>query len=230
MTGHSQCSFQVLDGEVCAGIDPMVVPVETTDGRSTAIPFQRYCRHPSASSRVTKKGKLAMSQQVQYFDHSGRALSRREAFEADGRTIRDGVHLRVPHQLADHAVRFTDARQHRPGWRTIADNDPGRAVRDAAYQEYEERITSAWKSKAMRDAERVCPDCHGDGTDANGEDCEMCAGLGEIYVDEPQGERVRPVTADRRTVDQMSHDHQQRMLDEYLAYEKRLTTAWHSKG
>jgi hypothetical protein len=33
MTGHSTCSFQVLDGEVAAGVDPMVVPVETAAGQ-----------------------------------------------------------------------------------------------------------------------------------------------------------------------------------------------------
>jgi hypothetical protein len=33
MTGHSTSSFQVLDGEVCAGLDPMVVLLEAADGQ-----------------------------------------------------------------------------------------------------------------------------------------------------------------------------------------------------
>lgn len=32
-TNKQTAAFQVLDGEVAAGIDPMVVPVETTDGQ-----------------------------------------------------------------------------------------------------------------------------------------------------------------------------------------------------
>lgn len=32
-TSKQTAAFQVLDGEVAAGIDPMVVPVETSDGQ-----------------------------------------------------------------------------------------------------------------------------------------------------------------------------------------------------
>jgi hypothetical protein len=39
--------------------------------------------------------------QLQYFDRSGRQLSKREALEADGSTLRDGVSLRVHTTLRD---------------------------------------------------------------------------------------------------------------------------------
>jgi hypothetical protein len=159
---------------------------------------------------------------IQYFDRTGRALSKREAFEADGSTLRDGVHLRVPSHLADHAVRFTDLGSgNRPGWRT-ADSDLGRAARDAAARDHERRLNDSWKSKAQRDAEKLCPDCNGDG-DIDGEDCETCLGTGEIDTDDADNgasPRVRPVTADAVA------NHQQNMARVYDQIASDLSQQW----
>jgi hypothetical protein len=110
---------------------------------------------------------------IQYFDRSGRPLSKRDACEADGKTLRDGISMRIPAHLADHAPRFSDARAfwdsnkasllvvdarriggsegNKPGFRVL-DNDLGRAEREAAYREHEAYLRDAWRNPPPRDA------------------------------------------------------------------------------
>jgi hypothetical protein len=189
---------------------------------------------------------------AQYFDRrTGRELSEREALR-DG-VLRDGVSLRVRMHATDSARTFWDANRdslvvtdadatassgNRPGWR-LADTDFGRAARDAAYKDYEAHTTSAWKSKAQRDADTVCPDCNGDG-DIDGEDCERCDGSGELDDDDDNGDNGKRLPLgedDRRTVTvdamsavndvhAMSAAHQQNMQRLYDAEARALSEKW----
>ena len=112
---------------------------------------------------------------MHYFEHrTGRAVSRREAFEADGRTLRDGISIRVRMSATDAAPRFADGRSfwdaHRdslvvvdprrvgggtqgsaPGYR-VFDSDVGREERAAAYAEHEAYLRDAWRNPPPRDA------------------------------------------------------------------------------
>jgi hypothetical protein len=108
-----------------------------------------------------------MPSQVQFFDRSGRALSRREAFEADGKTMRDGVSMRVPFRDSVHRGTVRDARafwdQHRDellitdaraiggasgsrlGFR-VSDSPINRQAIADAYAAYRRDIESAWRN------------------------------------------------------------------------------------
>jgi hypothetical protein len=189
-----------------------------------------------------------MPQGHKYFDRSGRELTEREALH-DGQYLKNGVSLRVHMNATDSARSFWDAHRdslvvtdadatassgNRPGWR-IADSDFGRAARDAAYADYERRLTSSYK---LRD-EGECPDCEGTGTGIGGEDCERCEGSGELpddgddnnngNGDKPQGKKARPVTADRHTVNDVhavSAAHQRAMDALYRQISADVSQQW----
>ena len=92
-----------------------------------------------------------------------------DAFDENG-LLRDGHKTRVPltmrdamtplqREIATKRARVTDGNGNcdefafsRPGWRILADasvND-ARAAREAAYQEYVDYITNAWRTKPPR--------------------------------------------------------------------------------
>lgn len=176
---------------------------------------------------------------IQYFDRTGRALSKREAFEADGKTMRDGVHCRVPAHLADHAPRFSDGRSfwdahrdsllvvdarriggsegNKPGYRVL-DNNLGRQAIADAYQQYEDELTSAWRDPPGLVDAKPPSDPDEDEDEENEDDDD----------ERPQGKRVRPVTADRHTVDvdAMSANHRHDMQRLYDAHARELGEAW----
>jgi hypothetical protein len=110
---------------------------------------------------------------IQYFDRSGRELSRREALAADGRTMRDGVSMRVPFRDAAHRGTVGDARSfwdanrdsllvvdarriggvegNRPGYR-VFDDDRGRQAIADARAEYIFDLENSWRNPPPRDA------------------------------------------------------------------------------
>lgn len=199
---------------------------------------------------------------IQYFDRSGRALSRREAFEADGKTIRDGVRCRVPHQLADHAMRdapphfawdahrasasLTDGRRivqgNSPGFRILADDDAGRKAVADARSAYVWDLENAWRNPPPRDAvgdakkkadppvtgRSRCPECDGSGV-VHGKYCQGCGGDGWVDDDNNGGNGKRPQldpASDRRSINQIAHDHAVAMEQVYSARNRETSEAW----
>jgi hypothetical protein len=154
---------------------------------------------------------------IQYFDRSGRPLSKREACEADGKTLRDGVSMRIPAHLADHAPRFSDGRSFwdahrdsllvvdaqrvggasgcRPGFR-VFDSDVGRAEREAAYAEADAYRRDAWRNPP-RDAFGAYPYTAA----AEGSACTVDGRPGRL-VREGGVLVCHPISADARTIDE----------------------------
>jgi hypothetical protein len=105
---------------------------------------------------------------MHYFEYrTGRAVSRREAFEADGKTLRDGISIRVRMSAKDSVPRGADGRSfwdahraellivdprrvggvegNRPGFR-VSDSPINRQAVLDAYQQYEAELTSAYRN------------------------------------------------------------------------------------
>jgi hypothetical protein len=219
---------------------------------------------------------------IQYFDRTGRPLSKREACEADGKTLRDGISMRIPAHLADHAPRFADARAFwdannlrvtdaraiggvegcKPGFR-VSDSPINRQAIADAYADFEWYLNNAYRDAAPAgsypfrqssegspcsvdgrpgtlvkvgnslvcrptgsDARtldaRTCPTCEGTGEDDDGDDCETCGGSGRVA----NGDNGETATSDRRTVDQIAHDHSVAMERVYAARNRETSEAW----
>jgi hypothetical protein len=178
-----------------------------------------------------------------------------DAYDERG-VLKDGQRLRIPMYAMDSMdpvqravaqLAITDGQGdtvglHRPGFR-IAAADAPLLARDAAYSDYERELTTAWRgnrSRADAAAERTCPDCDGSGLGKYGDTCKTCSGTGTVPADyeesaeeaernaethhEGLGRNRRRV--DHRTIEQMMHDHQNKMTDVYDKLDHELSETW----
>jgi hypothetical protein len=146
----------------------------------------------------------------------------------------------------------------KPGFRVL-DNDYGRADKASALREHEQFLRDAWQGNRDAEVEEEdadgdrteCPDCAGSGYDQNGKTCRRCQGTGEVPDadnGDEEAERVadavrrrrrppdddddgRPPfgSQDRRTVDQIAHDHRMRMEGIYQDHAQWLSEQWKTK-
>jgi hypothetical protein len=158
----------------------------------------------------------------------------------DGRTAR--------HSMRD-ASRVIDAGLHRPGYRVTNDA----ALRDAKQQArdaYERDLQNAWRDGGSEGAEgSVCtvrndsyPGYTGSAGHIRNGVCTPDALQGDarrkVTQRDPQGREAgtleeeedvtdaRPPVRDSRTLDQIRHDHQQRMSGIYGAYDASIREQW----
>jgi hypothetical protein len=155
-------------------------------------------------------------------------ISEADALDPRGH-IKDGIMVKVPAMMRDSdPTRFTDFSGNpwsasRPGFR-VRVGDNRKAQRDAL-AEYERELTNRWR---CGDQERACEACDGTGEDGSGNDCPVCNGEGFIpaaYERSPDEAVRHSQTAhegldrrsnDSRSLNQMMHDHRQRMARLYL--------------
>ena len=124
----------------------------------------------------------------------------------------------------------------RPGYRLRTDSDGARQRLADAYDRAERVQNHSYK---LHDGESLCPDCSGLGEDADGFPCETCHGSGVMpAVEDDKGKDKRGTpkhfgsgnhSTDRRTLDQMTHDHQTNMAKLRAQHDFELSQQWRGK-
>ena len=123
----------------------------------------------------------------------------------------------------------------RPGYRLRTDDGARQRLADA-YDRAERVQNYSYK---LHDGESHCPDCTGLGEDDDGFPCETCHGSGVMpAVEDDKGKDKRGTpkrfgsgnhSTDRRTLDQMTHDHRTNMAKLRAQHDFELSQQWRGK-
>jgi hypothetical protein len=161
---------------------------------------------------------------AQYFDRTGRQLSREEACDADG-ILKDGIIARTRLTMRDGArdvPRFTndDFQLHRPGFRSSSTCTPlsdglARDAKAASYRDYNDYITQAYKKPVRADAAEQIEEDNADDD--------------EIPADVMSRAATRNGQNDKRSISQRMKDHAERMNDIYAAVNRDLENEWRKR-